>query len=203
MSRYYAPQPDELAAAHKAFEASEPRDLFYKAATELIELALQGHTTKLTLVEAIAVLLQTWNRGYYQYHEKFDAQHFAAIERVEGQYHERLMRFRPRAIESFSRQDEDMVREIFDSLERVLGPVGAAKCLHLLAPQFFPLWDRAIAAAYGLALRKKGENADRYCCFVQIAQRQHRELEGRLPDGSNPLKVLDEYNYCRFTKGWI
>jgi hypothetical protein len=202
LSAYYAPGPDELAAARQAFEANEPRDLFYLAATELVDLAVR-HRTSLTLVEAIAVLLQTWNSGYYQYHGKFDAQHFADIDHVVSHYYERLMDLRPRTIESFSRQDEDTVREVFDSLERVLGPVGAAKCLHLLAPRFFPLWDRAIAAAYGLALKKKGENADRYVRFMQTAQRQCREVEGRLPAGCNPLKSLDEYNYCRFTKGWI
>ena len=40
MSRYYAPRPEELAAAHQAFEANEPRDLFYRAATELVDLVL-------------------------------------------------------------------------------------------------------------------------------------------------------------------
>lgn len=47
--------------------------------------------------------------------------------------------------------DEATVKGVFKSFEKVLGPVGATKCLHLLAPRFFPLWDRAIAEAYGLA----------------------------------------------------
>jgi hypothetical protein len=41
-----------------------------------------------------------------------------------GQYHQVLMGLRQRSIESFSRQDEATVRDIFAHFERVLGPVG-------------------------------------------------------------------------------
>jgi hypothetical protein len=192
------PQLDELLAAHAAFEANEPRDLFYRAATELVDLAIRGQT-KLTLVEAIAVLLQTWNISYYRFHGKFDAQHFAQLERAVHHDEHLLMRLRERTIASFTSQDEDTVRGVFARFEEVLGPVGAAKTLHLLAPRFFPLWDRAIAAAYGLAMQKGG-NADRYVAFMGIAQRQCCEVEEHLSKTCNPLKLLDEYNYVHFTK---
>jgi hypothetical protein len=200
MSRYYAPRPEDLAAAHQAFEANEPRDLFYRAATELVDLAIRGQTS-LTLVEALAVLLQTWNSSYYRFHGKFGTQHFAALDRIVNHDQQLLIGFRQRSIASFSGEDEDAVHAVFARFEPILGPVGAAKCLHLLAPRFLPLWDRAIAAAYGLAMQK-GNNADRYIDFMQITQRQCRELEGHLPGSTNPLKALDEYNYCRFTKRW-
>ena len=95
--------------------------------------------------------------------------------------------------------DEISVRDLFSAFEDVLFPVGAAKCLHLLAPRFFPLWDRAIAVGYGLALDKKGSNAERYWIFMQFARRQIQHLGGGY-SGSNPLKSLDEYNYCIYTK---
>ena len=53
------PTLDQLGQARARFEAYEPRDLFYRAATELVALALQGKT-KLSVGEAVAVLLQTW-----------------------------------------------------------------------------------------------------------------------------------------------
>jgi hypothetical protein len=68
---------------------------------------------------------------------------------------------------------------------------------------FFPLWDRAIAEAYGLALRQRGRNAERYCCFMRITKEQCKELGGEQTIGRNPLKAIDEYNYCKYTKGWI
>ncbi|MGO8951644.1 MAG: hypothetical protein ACLQUY_29120 [Ktedonobacterales bacterium] len=198
MSRYYMPTIEELEAAHKIFEQNEPRDLFYRAATELVDLAIRGQT-KLTLVEAVAVLLQTWNVSYYRFHGKFDTKHFAELERVIHHDEHLLMSLRQRTIASFTGREEDTVRGVFARFEQVLGPVGAAKSLHLLAPRFFPLWDRAIAAAYGLAM-KKGDNADRYIAFMGIAQRQCREVEDHLPKDRNPLKALDEYNYIHFTK---
>jgi len=50
----------ELKAAHAHFELIDPRDLFYRAATELVDLALKK-STPLSVAEALTVLLQTWN----------------------------------------------------------------------------------------------------------------------------------------------
>lgn len=107
--------------------------------------------------------------------------------------------YRQREIESQTDQDEGPVKELFAAFEEVLYPVGAAKCLHLLAPGFFPLWDGAIAKGYGLSLGRRGENAGRYWRFMQVAREQTRRLGGSFM-GDNPLKSLDEYNYCVYTK---
>ena len=196
-----APNIQDIEAARQAFEANEPRDLFYRAATELVVLALDGKTS-LTVAEALAVLLQTWNKMFYQY-KRFDSQHFTDIERLISDHYSMLIAFRRRSVDGFSQEDESKVARLFRAFEEVLGPVGAAKCLHLLAPHFFPLWDRAIAEAYGLPLRQKGKNSDRYTRFMRIVKRQVQSL-GREPvTGRNPLKAIDEYNYCKYTKGWI
>ena len=81
--------------------------------------------------------------------------------------------------------------------------MGAAKALHLLAPRFFPLWDRAIAKAYGLSLGKRGTNAERYCRFMEIVKEQGQNLGVNQPNGQNLLKAIDEYNYCKYSKGWM
>ena len=146
-----APSVEDIDAARQAFETNEPRDLFYRAATELVTLALDGKTS-LSVAEALAVLLQTWNKMFYQY-RRFDNQHFADIERLISDHHSIPIAFRQRSIEGLNQEDEGEVARVFKAFEEVLGPVGAAKCLHLLAPRFFPLWDRAIAEAYGLPLR--------------------------------------------------
>ncbi len=197
----HTPTIQELNAARKAFEESEPRDLFYRAATELVGLALQGKTS-LSLTEALAVLLQTWNEAFYRY-TPFDSQHFSDLEDVVERHEQDLAILRDRSIDSFSGKDETMVKRLFGNFEEVLGPVGAAKCLHLLVPRFFPLWDRAIAKAYNLPLRKRGRNAERYCDFMRATKLQCKALPGEQVIGRNLLKALDEYNYCRFTKHWI
>ena len=195
------PSHNDLDAARSAFEANEPRDLFYRAATELVDFALR-RTTSLTVAEALAVLLQTWNRAYYQY-RRLDSQHFHAIEELVGGNLVALEALRPRAIDSLAPDDEAQIRELFTRFERVLGPVGAAKSLHLLAPRFFPLWDRAIAEVYALPLSRAGTNAVRYYAFMLIVRAQAGALGGEAAIGRNPLKAIDEFNYCRFTKGWI
>lgn len=45
--------------------------------------------------------------------------------------------------ESVRPNEETTICDLFRDFEQ-LGPVGAAKALHLLAPNVFPLWDRAV-----------------------------------------------------------
>lgn len=200
--RIRTPTIDELNRARELFLANEPRDLFYRVATELVDLAVRGET-ELTVAEAIAVLLQTWNRRYYNRSRPFDSHHFSDIEHLLSSHQQVLVTFRQRSVESFCDEDEGTVRRLFKSFEQVLGPVGASKSLHLLAPRFFPLLDNAIARAYGLAFGVRGTNGDRYCRFIGITKEQCEALGGEQIIGRNPLKAIDEYNYCRYTKEWM
>ena len=199
--KFYIPTIEEIRKAHKIFENKEPRDLFYRAAIELVDLAIQGKTT-LSLAEALAVLLQTWNKAYYRY-KVFDTRHFADIEHLLDSHSSELLSFRKRSIENYCEEDKMKIKKIFEDFEKVLGPVGTSKCLHLLAPYFFPLWDRAIARAYHINLKKIGGNAEKYCHFMAIVREQCRRIGGEKTIGRNPLKAIDEYNYCKYTKNWI
>jgi hypothetical protein len=51
-----------------------------------------------------------------------------------------------------------------------MGPVGAAKALHVLAPRFFALWDRPIARSASLYLKKRGANASLYWRWMRRTQ---------------------------------
>jgi hypothetical protein len=197
----YTPTVAELDEARKRFLEYEPRDLFYRVASELIELALTGKTS-ITVAEALAVLLQTWNAQYYQY-RPFTLQHFADIEALLQKHSDDTLRFRSRTIESVSEPDLPIVESLFNSFEQVLGPVGAAKSLHLLAPKYFPLWDRAIAKAYRCELGNVGANGANYSAFFLTAALQARTLSRIMPEESNLLKRIDEFNYCKHTKGWM
>jgi hypothetical protein len=198
---YHAVTPADLEAARKAFVANESRDLFYRAATELVRLALRK-ATSLTVAEALAVLLQTWNKARYQY-RKFDDAHFARIEELLDEHRTALTAYRKRKIDSLTSTDQEGVSVTFQDFEVDLGPVGAAKTLHLLAPGLFPLWDRAIAKAYGLSFAKAGFNGKRYWEFMLLTRQQCDELRAQGHSCENPLKAIDEYNYCRYTKGWL
>ena len=191
----------DVKKARDVFEANESRDLFYRAATELVDLALK-RATRLSVAEALAVLLQTWVSAKYRY-RKFDALHFEQIEKLFHDYHGCLAEYRARSIDSVTAMEREAVSTLFEQFEGILGPVGAAKTLHLLAPRFFPLWDRSIATAYRLSLQKAGSNGDRYWRFMLITKQQYSELVRQETDFENPLKSIDEYNYCKFTKHWL
>jgi hypothetical protein len=194
----------QLAAAHTEFRKVEPRDLFYRVAIELIDLSLQKKTN-VTVPEALAVLLQTWNKALYRF-RPFDERHFSEIEKIVNAKLPVLLQFRNRSIADFEKKDELTVEVIFQDFERVLGPVGAAKSIHLLAPRFFPLWDTAIAKAYKIYFGKRGENAARYGRFMAETKEQVEQLKKQIEQfggGSgiddNPLKAIDEFNYCTYT----
>jgi hypothetical protein len=164
-------------------------------ATELIDLALRNATT-VSVAEALAVLLQTWNRVYYRFHP-FDERHFRAIEALVHDHSPLIGKYRQRSIASFTLNEEDAVRILYSRFQQVLGPVGAAKSLHLLAPLFFPLWDRAIAKAYHLKL--DGDAATEYVRFMRLTREQCRVLTEQGAVWLDLPKALDEYNYCTYT----
>jgi hypothetical protein len=190
----------DLEAARAVFNEVEPRGVFYRAATELLRLALEGQTA-LTVAEALAVLLQTWNKTLYRFKKRtFNEEHFQDIERLWKRYQRDLLAYRQQTIMDLDQQEttKAAVVDIFKEFERVLGAVGAAKALHLLAPQLFPLWDDAITKGYSRRLRGARSNADRYWGFMLVAKEQCSYLSGGV-DHRTLLKRIDEYNYCRYT----
>jgi hypothetical protein len=65
------------------------------------------------------------------------------------------------------------------------------KALHVLAPNFFPLWDNPIAESYGVDKRMG------YFQFISIVKGQVASLPEEIAPGVTALKALDEYNYLQ------
>jgi hypothetical protein len=191
---------NDLLRARETFEKNESRDLFYRVASELVDLTLRSER-KISLAEALAVLLQTWNREYYRF-RRFDAEHFDKLETLVKDTLTSTLTFRARSISSLSDSDRNLILNLFSEFENVLHPVGAVKALHLLAPSFFPLWDRAIASAYGCSMGLLGTNAPRYLRFMTRVKEQASQLQ-QTTGAVNLLKAIDEYNYCKFSKHWF
>lgn len=55
------------------------------------------------------------------------------------------------------------VIKVFGALRDVVGPVSAAKTLHLICPEFFPLWDSSI-----IALCNSSCKAKHRCLLIEI-----------------------------------
>jgi hypothetical protein len=184
----------DLAWARRAYKANEPRDVFYRTATELVSLALRGGVISLSTTEALAVLLQTWNKNFYRFGKReFNEEHVVKIDDLLVKYKECLAACRPRRIEDLHEQERLGIVCMFQEFENVLGPVGAAKALHLLAPALLPLWDVAIAINHRLRLGRVGSNGDRYWRLMLLAKRQCLDLQQQGGVG-NLLKQIDEYN---------
>ena len=79
------------------------------------------------------------------------------------------------------------------------------KALHLLSPDFFPLWDEAIAKD-GYECNYTKDPLGQYLCFIgkikDNAERLDKDEEVKLLVGSTHkklIKLIDEYNYVTHT----
>jgi hypothetical protein len=195
MSRHYAVLLEDLAQARVAYERDEPRDLFYRVALAIIADAEAGRG-QFSVVEGLAVLLQSWNLGYYRRaRHPFDQAHYEAITELLAANRAELMELGDRAIETMTDADRSTVERLFDRFVAVLGPVGSAKTLHLLAPRWFPIFDNYILQAF----RVWGRDGHAYWRFTTAIKAQVEMVGGEAAAGPNVVKALDELSFCRFT----
>jgi len=195
----YIPTIEDIRAARRHRAKRKNRDSFYYQARELVDQAIIEKSWP-RVAEALGVVLKTWNKNLYHYVVTFNEKHLADIASLIKRHAPTILSFRQRSIETYSETDEPIVVDLFQDFEKVVRRVGAAKCLHLLAPSFFPLWDTKIAKGYGLRFRRRGENGSLYCRFMRITKVQYEALGGEQVIGPNPLKALDECNYYQYTE---
>jgi hypothetical protein len=194
------PSNKDLDLAHRLYIEREPRDLFYRAALQLVALADRGEGD-VTLSEALTVLLAVWNVQYYRMRPDARRTLVDDLDLLLAQHGAQLSTYRLRSLDSLSAEDAIGIRSLFSEFRGVLGPVGAAKALHLLAPRFFPIWDAAIRQAYRVGSTRPEGDADKYSAFMAIVKEQCDAFGGASALGRNPVKALDEYNFCRYTLG--
>jgi len=104
----------------------------------------------------------------------------------------------------------DVIKEIYKRLSNVngIGSTSASKIMHGVIPELFMMWDESIRKGYGYADNETGYL--RFMCEMQRILRRVIETYGRspeelcreaYPDTKKPLtKLLDEFNYMKFTK---
>jgi hypothetical protein len=211
----------ELLNGCKKYIDQEPRDFIYKIATRIVE---QCWPDPSQVSEGIATFLLSWNIGYYRY-GSLDVD---KLQNCIQKWHRELESYRGKYIMGLTEEDEDRVKEIFRDFEiatrrvgrrQAKAPVSAAKALHLLAPNFFPLWDNAIAKAYDCGKM----NQEDYVRFMRKMREQIQEVlksyiekhggkedeairaiwdlyPHKIPEKEGKLlKLIDEYNYAKYT----
>lgn len=204
------PTPDinQVTAGSAAFQKHEKRDAMYLVATYLVE-EFWNEPSK--LANGLGVLLFTWNHAHYRY-GPFE---YESLQECLAKHVIELTIYRQRHILEYTADDDAGISKIFEEFSEALvivegagigrrSPVAVAKALHLLAPNFFPLWDEKIAIAYGC--RYAGNPVGAYLKFFGITHDILRELQDALEPirgDRTLLKILDEYNYAKHTKKWI
>jgi len=207
---------DDLRRGHEAYVKHEPRDAMYRVATFLVKHFWRNPSEDIDIADSLGVLLLTWNAGFYRYGSLDFGSLKGCIERnldaIEG--------FKKRNIKTLNQSDEASVKELFNafllalritkhkSAQEAQSPVSAAKALHILAPDFFPLWDDEIAKAYRCYWYSPDRGALKYWQLMlkikKIVESLHEQQdEVKALSGQPALKLIDEYNYSRFSKGWL
>lgn len=191
----YVPTIEELMRFHKIFEEREPRHSDYWLAVNGVEKGFRSSDLK-KVADSIATFLLSWNRDLYRYHPEKRTTVPDDLLRLITEYRATIMTFRARSITTLNEADRTTALGLFHAFEQILGQVGTAKALNSLAPDFFPLWDNAISEEYGVRCSAPG-----YFLFMVITK--HQVAATIFPEGLWPLKTLDEFNYCNYTKRWL
>ncbi len=200
------PNREEFLRGCKEFEKYEKRDSMYKVATFLVS-HFWGKSAD--MADGLGVLLLTWNQAFYRY-GGFD---FDKLEKCITNTLKKIETFLNRDISTLSDSDEDDIKELFSKFLKALqidsgkkqgtkSPVAVAKALHLLAPNFSPIWDNKISKAYGCYYNEKP--AEKYVSFCMITKSMADHVRDYIsPSDKTITKLIDEYNYSKYTKGWI
>jgi len=97
----------------------------------------------------------------------------------------------------------DRQQKIVESSKLIMrSPVAVAKALHLLAPEFFPPWDNKIARK-GYQCNYAKNPAEKYLTFCQKMKTMESKIKNCADKPSKLIKLIDEYNYSKYTQGWI
>ncbi len=201
------PRCDQLQAGIKAYEANERRaDVYFQAMSKISQQ--WGDASE--MARGIKLLLDAWHQTFYRF-GNFD---FSLLVDCVTRNLGPINSFQPRSIDSLASTDENAIKQLFeDFLDALRGgnrrsPVAVAKSLHLLAPNFFPLWDTEIAIHYSSWWAFSMFGAMEYVPFCwkmkHVAQKlANCECILNSSPKRSALKLIDEFNYSAFTKRWI
>ena len=181
---------DELVRVHEEYARNVPNN--YGVIVPRITKAMSERDVP-GVAEALAGWLKNINLQFYRFRPEKARSLRAELEPLLTAELLSLSGFRERSLTTLDKADESAVLRLFGAFRAMLGPVGAAKALHALAPTFFPMWDNDIARGYGVSTEGG------YFQFMLLAMRQLVGLPADLIPGLSLVKAFDEYNYYKFS----
>lgn len=136
----------ELEERCQAYEGDEGGyDRYYAPSCSLVSFGIQNKRWD-CICGGTSLLVYAWNAPFYR--KPFD---YASLEASLRTYWDSLMAFRERLLSPLDSNDQLEIERIFNALTSALSSgrtraqVSAAKALHVIAPNFFPIWDSSIA----------------------------------------------------------
>jgi len=111
--------------------------------------------------------------------------------------------------EDLSKFKED-IKQCYEEIRGVVRPTGASKVLHLINPEFFPMWDEKIrikvSKKHGKLTGKRiGESGEGYYKFMNAIQElllKKKELWTKWSEktGKSKLRIIDIYLWWEVNK---
>lgn len=192
---------EDLHHAHATFYAkdSDSGATDYDRALALVNPGFAEDDRQL-IVKGQDFLLQTWHCYYYHFRPQQTIERPAVLRALLDRHWDTILALRPRDIRTFIAADNPAIQRLFSAYSMKLGPVGASKALSLAAPHLLPMWDNNIASGCNTY-----PDESNYLPWMRRFKRQAQAL-GDAPGWAQGLsvpKLIDEWNYCRFTRGWL
>lgn len=199
---FYVPESDEFRRGCEEYDSKEKRGEVWFESSEHIKENWGNHHE---MARGVSWIIRSWNH----YYSNFD---FEELVQCIAKNIEVLEEFRNRDILSFSESDTEKILILFDRFLEALkrtrdgakSPVSVAKALSVLCPYFLPLWDSYIVEHYDCWYFSDSA-APRYTKFCKKMKLLAEKVISfpTQPDDRPLLKRIDEYNYSKYTKGWI
>lgn len=201
----YIPSKKEFLQGIKEFKRREARDAIYEVSSFFIPYFWK-ELYNMTI--GVGAFLLSWNQAFYRY-GIFD------FDRLENCIRDNLFKlssFRKRHITDLLESDEKDIKRLFREFLEALqidsgkmqgrkSPVSVSKALHILAPNFFPMWDYKIARAYGIDYYKNPD--EKYILFCRTMRIFANRVKGYVVHSDKTLvKRIDEYNFEKYTRGY-
>jgi hypothetical protein len=209
------PAAEEFIGRCRDYEQRVKKDPYYKMYGVALYLVDRAWGYAAGMANGVSVLLVTWNWAFFNRYGRYDVDNLA---RFIDDNIDVLAVYRARDVRELTEADVAEIRALFTGFLNALradtndaagneSPVAAGKALHVLCPAFFPLWDRKTALHY---VGEYGDDAaGKYIAFCRATSYILRELCGEpdvelYVDGSKHtlVKLFDEYNYSKYTRGW-
>lgn len=119
---------------------------------------------------------------------------------------ETLEKFRKLSLEDFKSEEElskykEQIKDCYKAIRNLIGPVGASKVLHLINPEFFPMWDENIRKKASEECKKPIEDSEEgyyrfmNCIRELLLNRKMMKLWEKWSKeiGTSKLRIIDIY----------